>query len=112
MKSGLRVLVAGVLLLCAAGCASSDPGFHPVSVGKGPEGKVIAVNRGWNFVVVNLGSEEGATPSSELIIVHHNRQIARVRVSSAEPAMAVADIVSAAHGVQVQPGDLVVFPGK
>jgi outer membrane murein-binding lipoprotein Lpp len=83
-------------------------------VKNGLEGEVLAVNQGWNFVVLSIGDHQGAVPNAELILKRGDSQIGKVRITSVEPSTSVADIIpgSLARGVRVQPGDRVIFPGS
>ncbi len=80
----------------------------------GLEGQVLAVNPGWNFIVLSLGDRQGAVMNAEMLVVRGNERIAKVRITSVEPSTSVADIVpgTTAHGARVQPGDRVIFPGS
>ena len=80
----------------------------------GLEGEVLAVNQGWNFVVLSIGDRQGAVTNAEMILKRGNSQIGKVRITSVEPSTSVADIIpgSLARGVRVQPGDRVIFPGS
>jgi uncharacterized phage infection (PIP) family protein YhgE len=80
----------------------------------GLEGEVLAVNQGWNFVVLSIGDRQGAVANAELILKRGDSQIGKVRITSVEPSTSVADIIpgSLAKGVRVQPGDRVIFPGS
>jgi hypothetical protein len=79
----------------------------------GLEGEVLAVNQGWNFVVLSIGDRQGAVANAEMILERDGSQIGKVRITSVEPSTSVADIIpgSLARGVRVQPGDRVIFPG-
>ena len=84
------------------------------AVGKaGLRGTVLAVNQAYNFVVLNLGGRQGVEPNSEMLVVRDGALIGKIRISSVEPATAIGDIVtsSLARGVQVQPGDIVIYAG-
>lgn len=80
----------------------------------GLRGTVLAVNQAYNFVVLNLGGRQGVETNSEMLILRGGTLIGRIRVSSVEPATAIGDIVtnSLARGVQVQPGDIVIYAGN
>jgi uncharacterized membrane-anchored protein YhcB (DUF1043 family) len=84
--------------------AGGNPGIH---------GKVLAVNRAYNFVVLNLGGRQGIEPNSEMLVLRGGSFIGKIRISSVEPATAIGDIItsSLARGVQVQPGDIVIYAG-
>ena len=77
-------------------------------------GTVLAVNQAYNFVVLNLGGRQGLEPNSEMFVMRGGTIIGKIRVSSVEPATAIGDIIknSLARGVQVQPGDIVVYAGS
>jgi hypothetical protein len=79
----------------------------------GLEGEVLAVNNGWNFVVLSIGDRQGAVANAEMILERDGNQIGKVRITSVEPSTSVADIIpgSLARGVRVEPGDHVIFPG-
>ena len=85
------------------------PSFHP-SV----RGTVLAVNQAYNFVVLNLGNRQGLEPNAELLVLRETTIIGKIRISSVEPATAIGDILgnSLARGVQVQPGDTVIYAGS
>ena len=92
------------------------PRTHRSVAGGNPgiRGTVLAVNQAYNFVVLNLGGRQGVEPNSEMLVVRGGSFIGKIRISSVEPATAIGDIItsSLARGVQVQPGDFVVYAGS
>ena len=85
--------------------AAKDPGIR---------GSVLAVNQAYNFVVLSLGGRQGVEPNSEMLVLRGGSLIGKIRISSVEPATAIGDIItsSLARGVQVQPGDTVIYGGS
>jgi hypothetical protein len=79
----------------------------------GLRGTVLAVNQAYNFVVLNLGGREGVEANSEMLVLRDGSFIGKIRISSVEPATAIGDIITStlARGVQVQPGDIVIYAG-
>jgi len=79
----------------------------------GVHGTVLASNQAYNFVVLNLGARNGVEPNSEMLVLRDGTLIGKIRISSVEPATAIGDIISnsLARGVQVQPGDSVIYAG-
>jgi predicted RNase H-like nuclease (RuvC/YqgF family) len=79
----------------------------------GLRGTVLAVNQAYNFVVLNLGARHGVEANSEMLVLREGTLIGKIRISSVEPATAIGDIItsSLARGVQVQPGDSVIYAG-
>jgi myosin heavy subunit len=86
-----------------------EPSFHP-SI----RGTVLAVNQAYNFVVLNLGNRQGLEPNAEMLVLRDTTIIGKIRISSVEPATSIGDILgnSLARGVQVQPGDTVIYAGS
>ena len=80
----------------------------------GIRGTVLAVNQAYNFVVLSLGGRQGVEANTEMLVLRGGGSfIGKIRISSVEPATAIGDIItsSLARGVQVQPGDTVVYAG-
>ncbi|MFZ4774205.1 MAG: hypothetical protein ACOYM3_02505 [Terrimicrobiaceae bacterium] len=77
----------------------------------GLEGRILAVNQAWNFVVLNLGDRNGVVGNAEMLIKRGNQLVGKVRVTSVEPSTSIADIVanSVPRGVNIQPGDNVIY---
>lgn len=80
----------------------------------GLTGKVLAYNPGWNFVVLNIGDRAGVKANTQMLVVRNGQRIATVRVTSVEPATAIADVLpgTLGRGQTVQPGDSVVYEGR
>jgi len=80
----------------------------------GVRGTVLAVNQAYNFVVLNLGGRHGVEPNAEMLVVRGGSLIGKIRISSVEPSTAIGDIItgSLARGVEVQPGDIVIYAGN
>jgi flagellar biosynthesis GTPase FlhF len=80
----------------------------------GVRGTILAVNQAYNFVVLNLGGRQGVEPNSEMLVLRDGSFIGKIRISSVEPATAIGDIITSTlpRGVQVQPGDIVIYAGS
>jgi len=89
---------------------------RPAPGGNSPgiRGTVLAVNPAYNFVVLSLGARQGVEANSEMLVLRGGSFIGKIRISSVEPATAIGDIITStlARGVQVQPGDTVVYVGN
>jgi hypothetical protein len=79
----------------------------------GLEGRILAVNPSWNFVVLSLGDRNGVVSNAEMIIKRGSQRIGKIRITSVEPSTSIADIVSnsISPGITVQPGDTVIYMG-
>lgn len=80
----------------------------------GVHGTVLAVNQAYNFVVLNMGDRQGVVANSEMLVMRQGALIGKLRISSVEPTTSIGDIItnSLARGVQVQPGDTVIYAGN
>jgi hypothetical protein len=89
---------------------------RPAPGGNSPgiRGTVLAVNPAYNFVVLSLGARQGVEANTEMLVLRGGSFIGKIRISSVEPATAIGDIITStlARGVQVQPGDTVVYAGN
>jgi hypothetical protein len=90
------------------------PRSAPGANNPGIRGTVLAVNQAYNFVVLSLGARQGVEANTEMLVLRGGSFIGRIRISSVEPATAIGDIITStlARGVQVQPGDTVVYAGN
>ena len=77
----------------------------------GLEGRILAVNQAWNFVVLNLGDKNGVIGNAEMLIKRGSQLVGKIRITSVEPSTSIADIVanSVPRGVNIQPGDNVIY---
>lgn len=77
----------------------------------GLEGKVLAVNQAWNFVVLSIGNKNGVATNAEMLVKRGDQLVGKVRVTSVEPSSSIADIItsSLSKGRLIQPGDSVIY---
>jgi hypothetical protein len=87
---------------------------HTAAKTSGIRGTVLAVNQAYNFVVLSLGDRQGVVPNAEMLVLRDGTFIGKIRISSVEPTTSIGDIISnsLARGVQVQPGDIVIYAGN
>ena len=114
-----KVLLSDKLKITQEKSTQLDSGKkqHPLVPGlnsPGIRGTVLAVNQAYNFVVLSLGARQGVEANTEMLVLRGGSFIGRIRISSVEPATAIGDIITStlARGVQVQPGDTVVYAGN
>ncbi len=83
-------------------------GGRPLGVPHDLTGKVMVVNPDWNFVVLNIGSQSGLVPNAEMLVQREDRLVGKIRISSVEKSMAVAEILRDWEQAQVEEGDNVI----
>lgn len=82
-------------------------GKKPVSAGL--EGKVLVLNKDYNFVVINLGAKDGIELGNEFSVYHNNKYIGDAKVEKVHDAMAAVGFASPGIKDQVSEGDKVVL---
>jgi FtsZ-interacting cell division protein ZipA len=60
----------------------------------GPEGKILVINKDYNFVVINLGARDGVDTGNTFSVYHINKYIGDVKVEKVHDSMAAAGLVS------------------
>jgi hypothetical protein len=76
------------------------------------EGKVLVVNRDYNFVVINLGSQQGIKLDDEFAVYHKEKYIGDIKVEKLHDSMSAAGFVSTQIKDKIAEGDKVVLKTK
>ncbi len=71
-------------------------------------GRVLAVDPRWDFVVLDLGRNEGAVERGELLVNRDGKLVAKVRITKVEDNRSVANILPDWKQADVQVGDQVL----
>lgn len=74
---------------------------------QGLEGKVLVVNKDYNFAVISLGSKDGVSLGDVFEIYHNNKSIGEVRIEKVHDSMAAAGFVNTDIKNKVSEGDKV-----
>ena len=56
----------------------------------GLEGKILVVNKDYNFAVVNLGNRDGITAGSVFTVIHGSKPVAELKVEKVHDSMSAA----------------------
>jgi len=70
-------------------------------------GKVVVVDPKWDFVVLDVGEDQGLLEDCELLVNRKGRLVAKVKVKSVEKNRAIASIVSGWKLGEIIEGDVV-----
>ena len=79
------------------------------AIPRGLTGRILAVNKEWNFVVLDIGSDDGLVPDAEMLIHREDKLVGKVLISGLSRDMAIAELESGWTQTTVAEGDLVVF---
>lgn len=75
----------------------------------GLAGHVLAVNDDWNFVVLDIGSNHRVVENAAMIVYRAGKVVGKVRITSVEPSISIADILTDWKKGKIQEGDQVQF---
>jgi len=81
----------------------------PPPMPTGLKGTVLAVDPKYDFVVLNIGDDQGAKQRGELMVERQGKLIGKVRISSVEKDRCVATIMPAWKRGQIMEGDVVLY---
>ena len=76
------------------------------------EGKVLVVNKEYNFAVISLGSKDGVAVGNTFLVYHDNKSIGEIKVEKLHDSMAAAGFVSQDVKDKIGEGDRVVLKTK
>ena len=89
--------------------ASGSPGGAVVEQAPAvPEGKVLVINKDYNFAVINLGSKDGVAIGEIFSVYHSNKKIGDIKVEKIHDSMAAAGFVNNDLRKKIREGDKVV----
>jgi hypothetical protein len=80
-----------------------------VKLPEGLKGKVIAVDPQWQFVVLNIGSDQGVLEHGEMLVNRNGKLVAKVRISSVETNRCIANVLPEWKQEDVTEGDQVLY---
>lgn len=71
-------------------------------------GQVIAVDPKYEFIVLNIGEEDGVLERGEMLVNRSGKLVAKVRILSVEPRRSVANVLPNWKQAEVMEGDSVI----
>jgi uncharacterized protein (DUF3084 family) len=81
---------------------------HFVALPANLRGKVLVTDPKWNFVVLNIGEDQGVLEHGELLINRDGKLVAKVKVRSVQKDRSIANIVPGWQLGDVMEGDQVI----
>ena len=84
-----------------------DPNFF-VSLPAALKGKVLVADPKWNFVVLNIGEDQGVLERGELMVNRNGQLVAKVVVRSVQKDRCIANVLPGWELGQVMEGDVVI----
>ena len=81
---------------------------RPVLLPAGLKGEVMAVDPKWEFVVLNVGENQGVLPNGEMLVSRDGKLVAKVIVRSVQRDRSIANLVPGWKLGDVYEGDQVI----
>lgn len=80
-----------------------------ITMKPGTTAKIVYANAEWNFVVIDIGSNEGAQSTAEMIVHRGDTMIGKIRLSAVRDNVSIAEVIPAFQKDTVKEGDDVLF---
>jgi hypothetical protein len=74
----------------------------------GLKGKVLAVDPKYEFVVLDVGTDQGALERGEMLINRSGRLVAKVRILSVQPNRSIANVLPEWKQAEIMEGDAAI----
>jgi hypothetical protein len=81
---------------------------YVVPLPAGLKGKVLASDPKWNFVILNVGEEQGVLEQGELLVNRDGRLVAKVKVQTVQKDRSIANVMPGWQLGEVMEGDQVI----
>lgn len=85
-----------------------EPESLPPELPPGTTGKVVAVDPKYDFIVLNIGSNQRIVPDANMLVNRAGKLIAKVKITAVEPERSIANIMPEWKQDEVMEGDQVV----
>lgn len=81
----------------------------PVILPAGLKGKVVTVDPKWDFVVIDLGKEDGLLMNGQMLVARDGKLLAKVRIVNVMEGKAIANVMSGWKLDDIMEGDAVIY---
>ncbi len=75
----------------------------------GTTAKIVYANADWNFVVIDIGSNQGAQSTAEMIIYRGDNMIGKIRISAVRNDVSIAEVITDFQQDTIEEGDYVLY---
>ena len=83
--------------------------IQEVQLPPGTKGNIVAVDPKYDFVILNIGREQGVLENAKMLVNRDGKLIGRVQITSVEPNRSVANILQEWKQDEINEGDQVIF---
>jgi len=80
-----------------------------VELPPGTKGKIMVVDPKWNFVVLDIGQQQGLLPNGVLMVSRDAKLVGKIKIVSVEPHRSIANIMPGWKLGEIMEGDQVLY---
>ena len=80
-----------------------------ITMKPGTTGTIVYANKDWNFVVIDIGSNDGVQSTAEMIIHRGEEMIGKIKISAVRDDVSIAEVLADYQKATVKEGDHVLF---
>jgi hypothetical protein len=103
-----RILDRNLLKTKAELAKYTDPEYIGPPLPATVTGKILVADPKWDFVVLNVGEDQGALADGELLVSRNGKLVAKVRIQSVQKDRCIANVVPSWKLGEVMEGDLFI----
>jgi hypothetical protein len=103
-----RILSRNLKKVTAELAKYTDPEYIGPSLPATLKGKILVADPKWDFVVLDVGEDQGALADGELLVSRNGKLVAKVRIQSVQKDRCIANVVPSWKLGEVMEGDLVI----
>lgn len=75
----------------------------------GTTAKIVYANADWNFVIIDIGSNQGAESTAEMIIYRGDNMVGKIRISAVRDNVSIAEVITDFQQDTIKEGDYVLY---
>ena len=80
-----------------------------ITMKPGTSARILYANADWNFVVIDIGANQGAQTTAEMIIHRGENMIGKLRITAVRDNVSIADVLPEYQKETVKEGDNVLY---
>ena len=80
-----------------------------ITMKPGTTGTIVYANKDWNFVVIDIGSNDGVQATAEMIVHRGNDMVGKIKISAVRDNVSIAEVLPDYQKATVKEGDDVLF---
>ena len=80
-----------------------------ITMKPGTTGTIVYANKDWNFVVIDIGSNDGVQSTAEMIVHRGEDMIGKIKISAVRDDVSIAEVLPDYQKATVKEGDDVLF---